>query len=301
MRRAFGFHRLGVFLVGLSFWVGSLSAQAPFFDVHTHYKWDQAEITTPQQALAFMDTAGVRRAVVIGTPPELALQLKAAAPDRFIVFYGPYKVGGEKLSWQFRKSLVNEARAGFATGQYQGIGELHLIGGMAAHWHRSPVLKGLMAIAREYRVPVMVHTEYAKIDPTVALCQAYSDVRILFAHAGAVLKPKRVAQVLEACPNAWMDLAARDPWRFLAQPITDKDGRLLPEWLAVIKRYPRRFMVGSDTVWPVDRHARWDEPDSGWQELPRFIAFHRHWIAQLPEPLAERLRWGNAAAFFAQP
>lgn len=280
--------------------IGNLAtaADAPLFDVHTHYKWDQAEITTPQQALAFLDAAGVQRAVVIGTPARLALRLKELAPERIVAFYGPYLVGGEKLAWQFRKSLVDEVRAGLESGHYDGIGELHLIGGQATRWNRSEVFLELLALARSHDVPLMVHTEYASIEPTVSMCRGNPDNRFLLAHAGAVLPPSQVGRILDACPNVVMDLAARDPWRYVSNPITDADGALLPGWRALLLRYPERFMVGSDTVWPVDKVSSWDEADSGWQEMHRFIDFHRRWLSTLPEAVAHAIRWHNAERFF---
>ena len=278
--------------------LASAQSQAPIFDVHTHYKWDQAEITTPQQALDFMDAAGVQRALVIGTPADLALQLKALAPERIVAFYGPYLLGGEKLSWQFRKALVDEARAGLQSGQFQGIGELHLIGSMAVRWDRSLVFRELLKLGLEFDVPLMVHTEYASIKPTVSMCQANPENRFLLAHAGAVLPPEQVARILDACPNVMMDLAARDPWRYVSNPIADESDRLLPAWRELLLNYPSRFMIGSDTVWPVDRASSWDEPNSGWQELGRFIGFHRRWLADLPEPVARALRHANAERYF---
>lgn len=275
------------------------SSEADFFDIHTHYKWDQAEVTSPQQALAQMDKAGVRRAVVIGTPPELALELHRLAPERVVPFFGPYKLGGEKLSWQFRKSLVDEAEAAFASGQYRGIGELHLIGGMAVRWQRSKVFVKLMEIARRYDVPLMVHTEYASTKPTLSMCQENPENRFLLAHAGAVLPPAKVEEILQRCPNVTMDLAARDPWRFIATPIADEQGRLFKAWEALVLAYPDRFVVGSDTVWPVDKGSSWDEADTGWEELPRYVAFHRGWLSHLPAEVAEKIRWGNAQRLFA--
>ena len=59
-------------------------------------------------------------------------------------------------------------------------------------------------------------------------------------------------------------------------------------------------MVGSDPVWPVDRLNPWDEPDSGWVELPRFVDFHRSWLSQLPADQATAIRWGNAQRLFAR-
>jgi len=278
----------------------ALAEQLPFFDVHTHYKWDQAEITSPQQALDYLDAAGVTKAMVIGTPPELALQLKALAPERIVAFYGPYLLGGEKLTWQFRKSLVEEARKGLESGQYEGIGELHLIGGMATRWDRSEVFRELLALGREFDVPLMVHTEYASIKPTVSMCQANPDNRILLAHSGAVLPPRLVEQILLACPNIIMDLAARDPWRYVAHPIADEDGRLLPEWRELVIRHSERFTVGSDPVWPVDKGSSWDEPDTGWQEMHQYVDFHRRWLADLPPEVARRISWENADRFFTR-
>jgi predicted TIM-barrel fold metal-dependent hydrolase len=273
----------------------------PLFDVHTHYKWDQTEITSPQQALAFLDAAGVKRALVIGTPANLALRLKRLAPERIVAFYGPYLIGGEKLAWQFRKALVDEVRQGLETGQYDGIGELHFIGGMATRWQRSKVFLALLALAREYDVPLMVHTEYSSIKPTISMCQANPQNRLLLAHAGAVLPPRLVGRILDACPNVTMDLAARDPWRYVRTPIADEQGRLLPDWEALVLKYPTRFMVGSDTVWPVDKGSSWDEADSGWQALHRFIDFHRRWLSFLPPKVAEAVRWRNAERLFARP
>ena len=278
----------------------SLRAQSvhPIFDVHIHYKWNQAEITSPHQALAMLDEAGISKAVVIGTPADYALQLYRLAPEQIIPIYGPYQLGGEKLSWQFRIELIDEVRNALSSGLYQGIGELHLIGGMATHWRRSKVFVALLEIAREYNVPLIIHSEYSAIKPTLAICQENRDNRFLLAHAGAVIRPKQIEKILESCPNVVMDLSARDPWRYVEHPISDKAGQLLPDWRELILQFPDRFMVGSDPVWPVDKGSSWDEPDSGWQQLPRFVDFHRRWLSGLPDDVEEKVRWSNANRWF---
>jgi predicted TIM-barrel fold metal-dependent hydrolase len=81
--------------------------------------------------------------------------------------------------------------------------------------------------------------------------------------------------------------------------MVDEDGMLLPDWRTLIIDHADRFMVGSDPVWPVDRLNPWDESDSGWVELPRFVGFHRSWLGQLPAAEATAIRWGNAQRFFA--
>jgi hypothetical protein len=107
--------------------------------------------------------------------------------------------------------------------------------------------------------------------------------------------------VLSRCGNVWGGLGARDPWRFVNNPLTSADDTLLPEWKALLLKYPQRFMVGSDPVWPVDQLDRWDETDTGWQELGRFWEFHRGWLAQLPKPVARQIGCENAVALFGQP
>lgn len=291
-------HLLIFILLGLSQFIQA-QALPPFFDVHVHFKWDQAETTTAEEAIKILDDAGVKKAVVIGTPADFALRLHRLAPERIIPFYGPYLVGGEKLAWQFRTALIEEVRAGLESGLYRGIGELHLIGGMAVPWKRSEVFVALLALALEYDVPLMVHSEYSSIKPTLSICQENPENRFLLAHAGAVIPPAAVKTILEACPNVVMDLAARDPWRYVDHPITDNSGQLLPEWRALVVGYADRFMVGSDPVWPVGKGSSWDEPDSGWMQLQHYIKFHRDWLSDLPPDTAEKIRWSNAERWFS--
>ena len=60
---------------------------------------------------------------------------------------------------------------------------------------------------------------------------------------------------------------------------------------------PDRFLIGSDPVWPVDNRHPWHEADTGWDRIPDFLAFHRRWIATLPEPVRNKLLRDNAFAF----
>jgi predicted TIM-barrel fold metal-dependent hydrolase len=186
-----------------------------------------------------------------------------------------------------------------ASRKYRGIGELHLIGGFALRWRKSDVLKGLLALAVEYDVPVLVHTEFSRAEPTLSICTGNPENRIVLAHAGAALPPAEVERVLRDCPNVWMDMSARDPWRFLRFPIADENGRLLPEWEALVLRYPERFVVGSDAVWPVERLDAWDQADTGWQRIGTFLDFHRRWCSFLPPTIARKVLLENAAALFA--
>ena len=277
-----------------------LLAGQPVADMHLHYKWSQQDVTTPADAVRILEEQDIIMGVVIGTPAELALKLHSLAPGRIVPIFSPYREGGDWHRWAYDDATVTRTRTALASGQYQGIGELHVIGGFTPPLEKAVVLKKLLKLAAGFDVPVMIHTELSQPDFMLNLCRQFPDTRILWAHSGAILPPGDVARVFEACSNVWGGLGARDPWRFVNNPITDSDGTLLPGWKALLLKYPERFMVGSDPVWPVDQLDRWDEADSGWQELGRFWKFHRSWLAQLPKDVARRIGCVNAVTLFGQ-
>ena len=273
-------------------------AEPPVADMHLHYKWSQQDVTSPAAAAAVLRQQGIVMGVVIGTPAELALLLRQQLPGRVVPLYSPYRDGGDWHRWAHDPEVVIRTRTALASGDYHGIGELHLIGGFAPRLDQAAVLQGLMALAAEFDVPIMLHTEFSRPDFMLALCARYPDTRIVWAHSGAILPPEDVARVFAACGNVWGGLGARDPWRFVNNPITDENGTLLPAWRALLLRYPERFMVGSDPVWPVEQLDRWDVADTGWRELGRFWAFHRAWLRQLPDATARKIGCENAVALF---
>jgi predicted TIM-barrel fold metal-dependent hydrolase len=270
----------------------------PIADIHIHYRWDQAESAAPEQALAALDRNRVRLAVVIGTPAELGPRLKAAdGGDRLLLLYTPYRIAHDKYTWHQDERVPGRMRAALDTGEYDGIGELHLIGGYAPDW-RTPVIASALDLARERDLPLLLHVEFGRPDYLIDLCSSNPDLRILWAHAGGLQGPEAVERVLEACPDLHVELSARDPWRYVATPIADEDGRLLPGWRELVLAYPDRFMVGSDNVWPVDGLDRWETGDTGWAEMDRFLAFHRRWMSDLPPEVERKIRLDNALRFF---
>lgn len=276
-----------------------LTPKSAVFDMHTHYKWSQAEVTTPEQALAFLDAEKISYAVVIGKPTEYALKLKRLAPERIIAFYGPYKDPMDWLLWQRKEELLPKVEAALKSGTYQGIGEVHIIGGgFAKRFDEVVVLNGFLELAFKYDVPVMIHTEFSKPNYMLKICKRHLKSKIIWAHAGAILQPAQVDEVMRQCPNVWSGMAARDPWRYVNNQHTDENGQLLPEWKALLIKYADRFMVGSDTVWPVENLDSWSEADTGWQELGRFWTFHRSWLAQLPNDVAVKIQRENAMTLF---
>jgi predicted TIM-barrel fold metal-dependent hydrolase len=269
----------------------------PFADIHLHYKWNQAEVTSTKEAIESLQRNNIVLAVVSSTPPELALSLHKAAGDWVIPLYQPYYDGSGRFHWYRDKDVPVQTRQALQNGVYKGIGEIHLTAGIGPT-PRNPILNALLKLAAEFNVPVLIHTESSSEDYLGSICQAHPDTRFLWAHAGGLLGPKQVAALLEKCPNVWVEFSARDHWKYVNSPIVDNQGCLTKDWQQVVVSHPHRFMTGSDPLWPVEFRNNWDTPDTGWQQLDELIQYHRRWLACLPATVEPRVRLENAREFF---
>lgn len=269
----------------------------PVVDVHLHYNFNQTGVTTPKEAVRALEQNHVIFGVVSSTPPEHALLLQRAGGKRIIPIFRPYLDPGKRHSWFNDPRAVPETDKALSSGQYHGIGELHMIAGLGAT-HKNTVLNGLVKLGIKYDVPILVHTETSSHKYFLPLCQRYPRARFLWAHAGSRLDASEVGSLMGKCRNVWVEFSSRDPWRYIEDPIVDDKGRLLAGWLALVKQYPHRFMIGADPIWPVDNLHSWDEPDTGWHRYTEFLEFHRSWLGHLPPGLAQRLRVTNAMEFF---
>ncbi|MEW8506666.1 MAG: amidohydrolase family protein [Candidatus Thiodiazotropha sp.] len=289
-------HAILLSLLTLPLPCNSDDGQAKLADIHLHWKWNQKEVTTPKQAIDILRDNNVTLGVVTGTPPELALELHRLAPDIVIPIYGVYQDGIDWFNWYHDEELLGRVRLALQSGSYRGIGELHMISGFVSDW-KNPNISGLFEIAAEFDVPVLVHTEFSRADYLIGFCNAHPKTRFLWAHAGSVLPPGEVTRALRHCANLSVELSARDPWRHVARRI-DEGGVLKAGWRDLVIAYANRVMIGSDPVWPVERLNPWDEADTGWQELSRFLDFHRQWLKQMPADVARRVRYENAYEYF---
>lgn len=268
-------------------------------DVHLHYNWDQSEILGPAEAVRRLEENGVVFGVVSGKPPSLALEVAAEAGGWILPFFMPYLEPERKRDWFLDARVLPAAREALASGGYRGLGEMHLIVGFAPSLKEAhPIIDGMLSLGVEFDVPLSLHVEAGSHEYFQPLCERHPAARIFWAHAGGVLRPGKVAALLDACPNVWIDLSARDPLRYGgSQPITDAQGRLLPEWERFVITYHERIMVGSDPFYRTG-NLYWDEPNTGWDHLDRFIDFHRKWLSHLPVNIARKIRLENALRFF---
>jgi hypothetical protein len=73
----------------------SLAQDLPIFDAHIHYSQPDWPIYSPEAALAILDKAGVRWALVSSTPDDGTLRLYEKAPRRIVPFLRPYRTQGD--------------------------------------------------------------------------------------------------------------------------------------------------------------------------------------------------------------
>ena len=282
-------------LLILSLMSTSAWSQLPFADVHVHFNWDQKEAISAEQVVARLKRANVAFAVVTATPSELALELKQAGGDLIIPFFSPYTHTLGKQDWYLHDRSLQLAEEGLRSGQYQGIGEVHFMAGFRPATD-NPIFIRLLALARQYAVPVLIHIDAGSEQKFIDVCQQNPSISFIFAHAGGNLHAGQIRRIIEQCGRVMIELSARDPWRYGG--LTGDDGLLLPAWRELILEYPQRFLVGTDPVWKVTRTQTWDQTDDGWDYFTQLLAYHRHWIAALPAAVQRRLTLDNARQLF---
>ena len=103
---------------------------------------------------------------------------------------------------------------------------------------------------------------------------------VIWAHAGTFPYPDLVADYLTRYPALRVDLSVRD------ERIAP-GGNLQDDWYELFVRFPDRFMVGVDTF-----------SESRWKHFDQAVRRIRQWLNSLPDDIARRLSYGNAAALF---
>lgn len=267
----------------------SLAAD-PFADSHIHYNWDQQQGTELQQAVDILKEHNVGLTIVSSTPSELALELRNKGGDWIVPFFSPYihKLG--KRDWYLDDEVVKRAEQGLKEGLYFGIGEVHFMNGFKPRTDND-IFLSLIRLAEKYQVPMLIHIDSGNEITFQRLCSANPKVKMIFAHAGGNLGPKHIRKILDSCNNAWVDFAARDPWRYGG--LTDDNQLLLPEWKQLVLEYPDRFITGTDPVWKVTRWSTWDTDDEGWDYYDRLYRYHWAWLDDLPEDVRNKIAREN--------
>lgn len=264
--------------LALLLWVGAAYSQAqelPIVDAHIHYSQPDWNALSPAQALAILDRAGVRRALVSSTPDEGTLRLYEAAPHRIVPFLRPYRTRNDMGSWHSDPAVQAYVEERLRQGIYKGIGEFHL---SLAHAD-APVVKRFAELASQQQLFFHAHVDDITVEK---LLQLYDQVRILWAHAGMSASAATVGRLLDKSSHLWVELALRSD--------VAPGGALDPEWRTLFLTHPDRFMVGTDT-WVTSR----------WETLAEGMRAIRGWLGQLPGDVAEQIGHRNAERLFINP
>jgi hypothetical protein len=251
----------------------STVAAEPLFDTHLHYSARHAEQFSPQQIITILDQNSVQHALVTSMPAQYAMQLHKQAPARILPLLGVYRSAKDKETWVRDTGLPSRIATQLKQGNWRGIGELHLF----AEDRHSPVLTRIIELAQDYRLPLLIHADPAVID---TVYEQAPDHPVIWAHAGTFPYPDLVADYLRRYPALRVDLSVRD------ERIAP-NGILRDDWYELFMRYPNRFMVGVDTY-----------SLSRWHAFDTTVASIRRWLGELPDDVAGRLAYGNAATLF---
>lgn len=263
------------------------TAPVAFVDVHVHLN------DAPMQ-LELMQRFGVERAVVFwgrnsdnGSVAAMARQ----HPDRFIAFAS---VSPERASYRQAwdaddTTLLKQLDELLASGQFRGIGEISVThfpspGFPEADYNPSGFMtRGILALGRKHRLPVMLHVELTRLRELSALLDEFVDVPVIWAHGGYT--PLFIAQrMLAQHPNLYYELSART-WpvhpRSPDYTLLHDGQHVWPQWLALIEAQPDRFLVGSDAS-----HRSLDSDTAKLESVQSFLR-------QLSPAAQERVARGN--------
>jgi len=245
----------------------------PIFDTHIHYNQDVWESLPPSIALEYLTRAGIKRAIVSGTPGDGAERLYKADPKRVVPFLRPYKDELSRYSWFRDPDTLVYLKKHLQRIPYRGIGELHIFGDDT----QRPVARELMQIALKQGLVMLVHTNEEGI---VSISKQIPDNSLIWAHTGFDVDVSRLRALLNTHPKLYMELSFREG-------ITDEKRKLTPEWRALLTDHSDRFMLGMDTYIP-----------SRWADVSELATNARGWLSQLPVAVAKKIAHDNVANLF---
>lgn len=122
---------------------------------------------------------------------------------------------------------------------------------------KSEVFKSLLNLSNMTRRPLVMHAEGEEhvVRDLLEVLPSYPDAKVVWAHACGRSDPSLVATWLSAHSNLYCDLGnmtdtgrygslwpRAGAWTFQFEV----KGKIKPEWIRVLKKYPSRFYIGSD-------------------------------------------------------
>jgi Tat protein secretion system quality control protein TatD with DNase activity len=240
----------------------------PIFDAHVHFSHDAAAQIGTDKVIALMREAGLKRVMVSSSDDEGTQKLFKAAPDLIVPSLRPYRQRGDLSTWTKDPGTIPYLEQRLKRYKYAAIGEFHLYGADAD----SPIPRRMVELSQQYKLILHAHSDSDAIE---RLFKQAPQATVLWAHSGFD-RPEAVRDMLKKHPRLYADLAYR----------TDQAS---PEWTAVFKEFPDRFMVGTDTFTPERLFY-----------IPEHARFSRDWLKALPTNVAEKIGWRNGEALISR-
>lgn len=191
-------------------------------------------------------------------------QLQPAQQKRFFPFLSGFNANDKNSAVHIRRTL--EMNPDF----WQGIGEVFtrhddvtaLMHGDTPRANNEAMMK-VYRVAAEFDLPILLHSNITSkrernplyLEELEDAVSQNPDVRFIWAHAGTSMELHRhqeeldfllplVTRLLAKHDNLYIDLS----WTLLEPYLVDSLAKPRADWLTLFKKYPTRFVLGSDVV-----------------------------------------------------
>lgn len=287
------------------------SYQDPLFDAMA-----QIDSGMYQTVLTRMDDSGVQRMALFARLKRKTngesdvIALKKRFPDRFIIGTPKWFDQSGDVSRVFISQTVSKLREG----PYQFVGEILFAHGDKSHGEQTaageryvsanaPTVIRMMQELQALRVPVMTHWEVYNWErdwPDVhQLYEKFPTIAFNWPHAGfgsaaqaeiVLSQHANVMITLSKLEKDQRSLSSEEKSEQLGGAVVDECGSILPEWRALIDKFPARFMFATDA-----------HKDFRWAKYADVVSRWRKILGQLPDPQAKMIAWQNAERVYGKP
>lgn len=275
-----------------------------------------AQTSANSVILERMDEAGVQRMALFprinkhenGTGTVTAL--KSKYPERFVIGTAKFFNLREDLPGSYISQTISNLREG----PYKFVGEILFVhadksigettvGGERYISADAPNVFRFMQELQTLNLPVMTHWEvynWQRDWPKFhQLYEKFPEITFIWPHAGfgsaeqaesVLSQHKNVMITLSKLETDQSNFSSELKEEQLGGAIVDECGLILPEWRALIARYPTRFMFATD----VHRAERWEK-------YTKVVRKWRKILGQLPDSQAKLVAWENAEMVYGKP
>jgi predicted TIM-barrel fold metal-dependent hydrolase len=168
------------------------------------------------------------------------------------------------------RSVLDRVEKALKKDIYRGLGEIHIF----AKDRHSAVLAGLLKIAKQHQLILMVHGDAEVLDTIFTIAP---EIKVIWAHLGTKPEVGLLRKMLTKYPeNLYIDTSVRDKQLL-------ETGGLNKDWKQLFIDYQDRFMVAIDTF-SVNR----------WQSYALVVKDINDWLDDLPEEVAQKIAFDNA-------